>query len=1035
MLYANNSDGSSHAETPQNKPSGGPECPHSAYTTETVDGTAVQYLNDQSTYFGQLGYELALIDKDGVIYGGTQGSGSQRAANVVEQDANGNLITEQNFNLGANPDFYYKDSVGRIIADPPHTIPQNNSVSPLCNGPLQAVSSRTWTIPGPNGENSTYTLCYASVHTVTDFNVPNVTEEDASGPVLQSVILPNGTQWEFQYGPSPGDPGGSNYGDLTKVTLPTGGTVSYQYATEFVSWCSRTDRPRRYLVKRRINANDGAGPLVTSYNWVLNGGSCDQYGNSTGAPFINVVVTDPSGNDTVHWETVPPAGVVSDINEVKVQYYQGSYTNGLLLKTVLTDWDCRLGGGGALGDNHAVCFPMRITTQWGNGQTTKVERDYDSNLIGGRSYGNILEERDYAYGNGAPGPLIRRTSITYKAFEANSPYLTAQLLNLKSSVTVYDGNGNQVENTIYGYDETPLDSSGLSLSSQLFAAPPSGSYRGNLTSIQRWLNVASTPCANGHSVPAGGSAITRFTYYDDGMEQSETNPCGITSRSYVYSSTYGGAFPTTVTNALGESTTVGYDIDTGKAISIRDANHNATSYDYDQMGRISRIDYPDGGETSVSWQESSFPFTSTVTTKITASSSRVDVYNLDGFGRISQTELVSDPQGAIYTHTTYDAQGNQASVTSPYRSISDATYGITTYTYDPLGRMLLQANPDDTPQTPSREHWAYTGSVTTFTNENNYSWQRTSDALNRLIQVREPGGLTTQYTYDPLSNLMGVNQLGNSGSDSPRVRNFNYDSLSRLLTAYNPETGTVRYAYDADGNLQTKTDARGITVSYSYDALNRLKSKSYSDGATPSSCYQYDSATNGIGLLSNAWTQSAACQATTPTSGFWTKRSILGYDPMGRLLGEQQYTPANHASGRIYSPQYMYDLAGNLTYSTDGTTPAATTPGYSCPSGATPNWATLTFSNCYDGAGRLSSITSSLLLSPLGSSLPAMLFTATSYAAPGGLTEATFGNGLTLLRSYDKLMRITGETDTGGAVTTATGGSATAIITGSEQSK
>ena len=52
---------------------------------------------------------------------------------------------------------------------------------------------------------------------------------------LQSIVLPNGTTWNFAYN-DPGD--GStyngapiNYGTLTQVTLPTGGTISYTYTT------------------------------------------------------------------------------------------------------------------------------------------------------------------------------------------------------------------------------------------------------------------------------------------------------------------------------------------------------------------------------------------------------------------------------------------------------------------------------------------------------------------------------------------------------------------------------------------------------------------------------------------------------------------------------------------------------------------------------------------------------------------------------------------------------------------------------------
>src|SRR6185312_11714356 len=66
----------------------------------------------------------------------------------------------------------------------------------------------------------------------------------------------------------------------------------------------------------------------------------------------------------------------------------------------------------------------------------------------------------------------------------------------------------------------------------------------------------------------------------------------------------------------------------------------------------------------------------------------------------------------------------------------------------------------------------------------------------------------TQYSYDGLGNLLQVTQKGDptvTNSSQWRVRTFTYDSLSRLLTAQNPESGLTTYNYDPDGNLLMKT--------------------------------------------------------------------------------------------------------------------------------------------------------------------------------------------------------------------------------------
>src|SRR5712691_6669059 len=87
-----------------------------------------------------------------------------------------------------------------------------------------------------------------------------------------------------------------------------------------------------------------------------------------------------------------------------------------------------------------------------------------------------------------------------------------------------------------------------------------------------------------------------------------------------------------------------------------------------------------------------------------------------------------------------------------------------------------------------------------------------------------------------LTILRGVTQ-------GAETRSFFYDSLKRLTSATNPESGTVSYTqYDSNGNLLSKIDGRGITTTFAYDALNRVTSKSYNDNPqTPPISYFYDS--------------------------------------------------------------------------------------------------------------------------------------------------------------------------------------------------
>ncbi|MGB8129797.1 MAG: hypothetical protein WCG81_08390, partial [Candidatus Angelobacter sp.] len=111
----------------------------------------------------------------------------------------------------------------------------------------------------------------------------------------------------------------------------------------------------------------------------------------------------------------------------------------------------------------------------------------------------------------------------------------------------------------------------------------------------------------------------------------------------------------------------------------------------------------------------------------------------------------------------------------------------------------------------------------------------------------------TLYSYDVLGNLLRVDQKGTAPNDSTqwRTRTFTYDSLSRLLTANNPESGAITYSYDLDGNLLQKTSpapnqtgTATQTVSYCYDELHRVTGKGYGAQScpltTPVVSYVYD---------------------------------------------------------------------------------------------------------------------------------------------------------------------------------------------------
>ena len=854
-----------------------------------------------------------LVDRDGVTYG-------TRNSNPSIEDSNGNLITATSSSATG-----WIDTMGRSIPSPTNT----TSTTDLSHCPSSATSATLWSPPGASGGSSQFKYCWASI--AISFTPPDCTAANSNcqptsttATEMVGLVLPNLTSWGFSY---------DNFGELTNVTFPTGGTISYTwnyingtcYAPIYVDFDTGANTHLwpygRAVASRTVDAHDGTGP----HTW--------KYAVSLG----QTTVTDPNGNDTVHINT--NLGGCS-LYETELDRYSGTGTNRTLLHKIQTTYQYDPSGG-SLGFGNIVTnvLPTQITTtDVLSGKTSQVKKTYDSgiSLQGGwgglARYGEVLTQTETDFGNGSPGNALRQTSTKYMALSGpnSSLYLGANLISLPYTVQVNDGSGNQVSLTQYNYDETPRASSGLTSSNQF--DPNYGVPRGNNTSVLRWFNSGAFTCPNGHSGGSGGYLISTKTYFDDGMLHTSADPCGDTT-TYSYDLKYWGALLTTSTNALNQNTTNAYDFNMGLLTSTTDPNKLPTNYGYDSMSRIVHVAYPDGGSTTYCYTDGvpancpsgdagSYPFAVVVTKATSLSMNDISTAVVDGLGRLSQTQLNSDELGVDYTATTYDALGRKYQVYNPTRCSSittncdsETSWGFTSYAYDPLNRVtqvteqdgsLVKTSYDQVSSDPS----VITGICSTVSDEAGNTRQSCVDGLGRMTGVFEnPSGLKyeTDYSYDALNNLTGVTQKGSSGG-AARVRSFTYDSLSHLVCAANPEvqpvtcpssatlsfpTGAITYSYDPIGNvvqrkspLPNQTGTSQLTTNYTYDSLNRLIQKSYGgisqttinfgyDGALPSGCTP-TSITGAANLIGR---RSSMCDGVG--SAAWS------YDQIGRVLTEQ----------------------------------------------------------------------------------------------------------------------------------------------------
>jgi len=830
------------------------------------------------------------------------------------------------------------------------------------------------------GTPQTITLTY-KIYNLT-WSCPSGSTGSQNVGMVDSVSYPDGSAYRFTYQAS---------GALESVQLPTGGTITYQ-GNQGVD-ALECPLPPPSSISRETS--DG----TTTY-----GRSVDA-GNS-GAPTASTTTVSRAdgSSEKVHFVYYDTANIYfSNSYNYETAHFWYSPSSTLLQSTMR----CYNGSTGTC-TTTAVVPPITqiaTTTTIGSLSSNHVE------LL--NAAGLPTETDDYNFGSST---AARKTVTSYASLANN-------IQNRPSSITVYDGTGNIAAQTRYSYDDFTLASSGVSGLAAISGA------RGNQTTVQRLVSSSASVSSYNHYDNAGQvvsstDANSHVTSY--GHDSTDT---------YVTSKTY----PAVSAGTFSETYTP--DSNTGLLLQSKDMNGKITGYTYDSMLRQTGVCLPDGGYT-----QTTYPSSTTKTAAVLEGTGTgctpgagvpsgtwaTSTMQYDGYGRLIHA---TDPAGNT-TDISYDSMGREYSVSNPHGSASASTDGTTYYLYDSFGRKTKQTSQDG-----SIGYWCYNGIATAsakqphcnahigsatgtwvdYQDENGNQWQRTTDALGRLSSVIEPNGtalspsMETDYTYDVLNNLLSVTQCGGAcpGTNSV-IRNFSYDSLSRLLQAFNPESGWTCYGttagaapngsnctsgYDANGNLQYKTDARGIVTSSSYDALNRLIAKTYSD-STPAVQFNYDESATTVGSGSNIW---KGPHTTLNGTGRLTSQYVgmsapgvglavkdFSYDEMGRVTNSSECWGATECASPYGTRAliWVYDLAGNLITMN--------------------NSASRTFSYTYDAAGRLQ--TAKHIANALSPNVTTSMINSVTYFPSGQPQTITTDTGTATVTgtwAADKRLRMT----------------------------
>lgn len=311
------------------------------------------------------------------------------------------------------------------------------------------------------------------------------------------------------------------------------------------------------------------------------------------------------------------------------------------------------------------------------------------------------------------------------------------------------------------------------------------------------------------------SSVVTFTGVDGGKKTGETrwtyDGYGnvLSEKSASYSSTVfvgdayvyddDGRFIKSKTDALGRTTNYSQYNSYGSPMIVEDAKGRSSYYSYDCFGNVTRKQYPDLSEETVTtaWGGEGLY---TVTKSVTQQPTTKIHYN--AAGREVRSEVQRFDGTWLVTDTEYRADGLVNKVSLPFKG--DSASGWAVYDYDAYKRPIKIEEASGKVST-----WAYSGLSMTTTGEG-ISSTKTSDQSGRVCSIQDPGGEIT-YSYRP------DGQLDQVVAPESVLTSFEYDAYGRRIKIIDPSAGvrSTSYVNNNDGSsVVTETNPNGTVVTY-----------------------------------------------------------------------------------------------------------------------------------------------------------------------------------------------------------------------------
>jgi RHS repeat-associated protein len=934
----------------------GVPCQPSNFTATTTDGTGYTMIAN-SVPGAQWAYTATVYDKSGnIVY--QPYTGNQQ---ILIQDPDGATITST-----VTPTYVYTDSLG---------------VTALQHVPNSDGSPGKFQYTDGAGITQTFQINYSTYTVQTAFGCSNLQDIlPTSVSLPSSITTPTGII-TLSYETTPGHP--SNITSrLAGIAYPSGGSVSYQYSggNNGVT-CSSQVVPQ---LTRIVDDNNGN---ISTWTYVNNRGSASN--NYT------VAETDPAGDTITHYfsgeyeteriVTDPTLGHLSTI----ISCYNGhnSTQSGCTAPTSVptlpitqTDvykfvYDTTGASTASVVTTLFNSYGLPTTIKqydWGQSFPPSGTPAFTTTTVynSGASCGTLANTYEYD----RPCSVTKasasgQTGQTTYSYTLGHPTQTQKWVvgsTFLTSSAAFNGNGTVASTTdantgitTYGY------ASGCNNLVVISAAYPVNS----LTNSQTWDCsggvITSTTGMDGHQAT--------MTFADPLWRATNFTDPSSAATAYSYNSTapYNAesamAFNSSALDTLNTLDGLARKHITQRRQSPSSLNFDSVETDYDIMGRVHRTTMPyvgTSGQTNASAPATITQYDALGRPKLTTDGgggTTSYIYNLDdvlitagphpvnentkqrqleydGLGRLkSVCELTSAANGGSacgqYTAqtgflTTYTYGANTMTVN---QNANGTTTQTRSYTYDGLGRLTLEVNPES-------------GS-TFYTYDSDSSGTCSGTYKGDLIRRNTPQG-TTCYTYDKLHRLLSKTYPSNTYTDS---KYFVYDSATvngiamsnvkgRMAEAYTcPPTGSctpkktdLGFSYTPRGEIQSSWESTPnsggyLNVCTAYWPSGLLKSLNCI-ASLPYVIYgnMDGSGLDGEGRVTNIWAQSG----NTPLSSVAYNNTNSTTSVIGALTGVTYGSGDSDAftydpnTGRMASYAYTVgttqSVAGTLSWNSIG---------------------------------------------------------------------------------------------------------------------